>query len=449
MSFKKIQLIDPNNIGNPDAGHIYFGRDEIGLWEKYPNGYFVHITTGITTGGSSGVSGRDGTDGINGTFYGSSGTDGADGIYGSSGRSGSSGKSGVDGINGTAGTSGTSGKSGSSGRSGSSGSSGRSGSSGSSGIGGVNGSSGVDGNFYGTSGSSGYSGGYGAATRLWLASNNTPPISSKIYGTSSTYTGQDFQLIDKIVINRKDYNNNTLTNWINTWNNGILKIEDRNNPTNFGLYNLTNGYEYSGGGYFTFTGITCISGYGIMIEDHEYLVSFINSSHGSSGISNNKTYSQIYDITSTGMTKSYLMPDLNNVLIPSTSLNIGKTIRTKIRGDINCTSTKYFALTINFYPISASETEINHVKIYMPITSDLKYFEIDFDMTIRTLGTTGIAIIQGRVLIGDNSIYRLNVNNTPIEINTTVNNYLSIYNEWEDDTTTNVINIYTGTVEII
>ena len=38
MSFKKIQLISPLDIDNPEEGYIYFGRDGFGLWEKYSNG---------------------------------------------------------------------------------------------------------------------------------------------------------------------------------------------------------------------------------------------------------------------------------------------------------------------------------------------------------------------------------------------------------------------------
>ncbi len=112
MSFKKIQLISPLDIDNPEEGYIYFGRDGFGLWEKYSNGYYSYITTGTTATGTAGTAGSSGKDGLDGSFMGSSGTSGSSGLTGTSGIAGSSGK---DGKSGTTGTSGTSGKTGTSG----------------------------------------------------------------------------------------------------------------------------------------------------------------------------------------------------------------------------------------------------------------------------------------------------------------------------------------------
>ena len=275
MSFKKLQIINPNDIGSPEDGHIYLGRDSKGLWEKYSTGAWLYITTGTTTGsGTSGISGSSGKDGADGSFYGSSGSSGSDGLTGTSGTSGSSGRTGIAGTSGITGTSGTSGTTGTSGHSGSSGSSGTSGSSGSSGTSGSSGSSGVDGNFYGSSGTSGYSGGYGGATRRWIAMSSYPPGTSGFYGTSSWAGGKDFTLIDSISINKIDADGDILSYWMNTWQTGILKIENRLNNSIFGIYDVIN-YPLITGNIYTFTGMTCRSGYGSISTGSEYLISFV------------------------------------------------------------------------------------------------------------------------------------------------------------------------------
>ena len=85
MSFKKIQLINPWDIGCPDTGHIYFGRDHVGLWEKFEDCSWHYITTGSTSGYTMGTSGSSGKDGLDGSFMGSSGTSGSSGLTGTSG----------------------------------------------------------------------------------------------------------------------------------------------------------------------------------------------------------------------------------------------------------------------------------------------------------------------------------------------------------------------------
>ena len=284
MSFKKIQLIDPNTIGCPESGHIYFGRDDKGLWEKYSDCGVNYITTGSTSGsgtnGTSGSSGRDGVDGIN---LGTSGTSGKNGTSGVSGTSGTSGKEGTSGTNGSSGSSGITGTSGSSGI-GTSGSSGLTGSSGTSGLTGTAGSSGVDGNFYGSSGTSGFSGGYGGAARKWISTYSSGPSNNCFYGTSSL-GGYNFTSLTQIVINKTDADNQPLQYWLRTWLKGILKIERRDDLTNFGIY-LIDTTPIEVGNIFTIniSGGNCIGGNGAIIDNNEYLISFIETTSFSTGL---------------------------------------------------------------------------------------------------------------------------------------------------------------------
>ena len=101
MSFKKIQIIDPNTISAPEQGNIYLGYDGIGTWEMDDTGkwWYIGIGTGNTTinvtnnyfgDGTAGTSGASGSSGKNGS--GSSGTSGGVGSSGTSGV-GSSGTS--------------------------------------------------------------------------------------------------------------------------------------------------------------------------------------------------------------------------------------------------------------------------------------------------------------------------------------------------------------------
>ena len=249
MSFKKIQIIDPNTISAPEPGNIYLGQDSIGLWEMDETGkwWYIGIGTGNTvinnynyydgvTGGTSGTSGSSGKDGS-----GSSGTSGGFGSSGTSGigSSGTSGYGGTSGTSGTGGTSGTSGISGSSGIDGSSGSSGESGSSGSSGDGssGTSGSSGFGSS--GSSGSSGWDGAYGGATRKWIL--NFSNIGASNPGEFYT-TPFHFDLITEININIQDADGVIQDGWLNTWNlGGLLKIEDRKNLGKIGIYLINPG----------------------------------------------------------------------------------------------------------------------------------------------------------------------------------------------------------------
>ena len=92
MSFKKIQIINPQDIGVPEEGHVYFGRGDDGYWEKKSNGNIWYINTGNTSG-----SGTSGSSGVSGEFYGTHGTSGSSGLTGTSGTSGTNGTSGRDG----------------------------------------------------------------------------------------------------------------------------------------------------------------------------------------------------------------------------------------------------------------------------------------------------------------------------------------------------------------
>lgn len=300
MSFKKFQIINPDAIGSPEPGHIYLGRDNIGLWEKYPDGDWVYIVTGGTTGaGTSGTSGAAGSSGKDGSFLGSSGVSGSSGISSSSGVSGSSGRSGTDGTAGTSGYTGSSGTSGTSGKTGTAGSSGTSGTTGSSG------SSGKDGNFWGSSGTSatsGISGGYGGASRKWRFTTSTYPVTpGYFYAYGTTYNLND---ITYIRINEQDGDSQGVNNWLSSWTNGILKIEEWGNPQNFGLYSIVSGVTTNifVVSYYEISGITAYSADGVLTNGVDYLISYVPGS-GTSGGGSGKNGSVTSGITvSTGYT---------------------------------------------------------------------------------------------------------------------------------------------------
>lgn len=277
MSFKKIQIINADDIGNPETGHIYLGRDNFGLWEKKSDGFWHYISTGSTGTGSSGTSGVDGI------FYGTNGTAGSSGTsgtssFGSSGTSGRDGNTSTSGTSGSSGTSGfgTSGTSGSSGSSGTSGIDGTSGSSGKSGTSGSSGSSGSSG-FTGSSGTSGINSGYGGATRLWVFTGSTEPMSGQFYANSIEYfNSKNLDLIDYISINTNDHDGQDLENWIKHWNTGILKIEEWDNMGVFGIYTGTTSTKSTGNTY-ELTDFNFYSGNGTLTEGNRYLVSFVHS----------------------------------------------------------------------------------------------------------------------------------------------------------------------------
>ena len=272
MSFKKIQIIDPQTINNPEQGYIYLGQDTIGLWEKNEYGQIIYIQSGITnviyvTGStSSGTSGFSGSSGL-------SGSSGKDGISGSSGKGGATGTSGTSG-NSTSGTSGMNGTSGSSGSNGNSGSSGTSGSSG---------SSGKDGNFYGSSGmsgSSGWSGGYGSATRCWFCTGFINPNDTYFFGWNDALSTNNLSVLEYIILNKNDADGQNLSLWINIWANGLLKIENRGDFSNFGIYSV-NTTPLPIGNTFKIAGLTCLAANGQLVENDSYYISFIPVTSGS------------------------------------------------------------------------------------------------------------------------------------------------------------------------
>jgi len=269
VSFKKFQLINPNSIGSPEDGHVYLGRDEIGLWEKYSNGEWVYVITGSTTG--AGTSGSSGVNGIDGEFLGSSGTSGTSGSSGSNGTSGSSGKTGTSGTSGL-GSSGTSGL-------GSSGTSGLTGSSGTSGNG-TSGSSGKDGNFFGSSGLSGSSGisSYGGSSRRWIYSTNSVPIENGQFTTDNL----DLSSLNYIRIYSVDADEQFVGNWINSWSFGVLKIEKWGNSSIFGIYLINSGITYTSG-YYEINNLTLYNGYNLLSNNDDYIISFVPGGLGTGG----------------------------------------------------------------------------------------------------------------------------------------------------------------------
>ncbi len=292
MSFRKIQKIDPYTIDNPDAGHVYLGQDSYGLWEKDEHGNVWYIQSGNTyitvienptTSGTSGVNGMMGSSGKDGDV-GTSGTSGKSGLSGTSGTSG-------DGTSGTSGmgTSGTSGMSGSSGN-GTSGLSGSSGKDGINGSSGENGSSGISG-LNGTSGTSGIDGGYGASTRRWILNlDNTIPNTGDTYISA---TSNRLDMLNYIRIHKIDSDNNLLTGWLDTWNIGILKIEDRRNLNIFGIYNVSSVIKT--GNFYEISPNVMSASSDSLSNNDELLISFIEigyfvsggtmGSSGTSGIS--------------------------------------------------------------------------------------------------------------------------------------------------------------------
>lgn len=269
MSFKKIQLIEPSTIGNPDINHVYLGQDTNGLWEKNSLGVIWYVQSGLTTG--NGSSGTAGTSGQDGSFL---GTHGTSGTSGTSGKTGSSGTSGRDGTSGTSGSSGSSGFTGSSGTSGL----GSSGTSGSSGKTGTSGSSGVDGIFYGSSGTSGSSGlsGYGGSARRWIFTTNTSPTTSGTFYANNI----DFNNVTFIRLNVNDADAQDIENWIHTWIDGIIKIEKWGDASKFGLYQInygvTTNYNYTVS-IIEINGLSIINCNDILEDGKDYIISFVNS----------------------------------------------------------------------------------------------------------------------------------------------------------------------------
>lgn len=268
MSFIKIQKIDPSQISIPDSGFVYLGQDSNGMWNLDEYGNITYIQSGITyinlitiTGNTS-----SGTSGQNGTF-GTSGVNGLNGTQGTSGRSGVSGTSGSSGQ----GTSGSTGSSGSSGI----------GSSGSSGIGssGSSGSSGVDGNFLGSSGTSGWSGGYGGATRCWQFSTSGLPNMGTFWAGNNTYPDNySLSLVNRLLISIDDSDSQSETGWLSTWVSGTLKLENKSDASNFGIYNLDSATNISNPVYNLISGFTCLSSNSDLVNNQEYLISFIGQS---------------------------------------------------------------------------------------------------------------------------------------------------------------------------
>jgi hypothetical protein len=275
MSFRKIQIIDPSTVTNPDSGFIYLGYSNSGLWEKDEFGNVNYIQSGITyltivTGStSSGTSGNNATAGTSGV----NGTSGINGTSGKTGKDGTSGTSSSSGFSGTGGSSGTSGKTGTSGTSSSSGTGGSSGSSG---------SSGVDGTFFGSSGSSGLSGGYGAATRMWIFTGDTMPsaLSGHFYGIGTG--GFDMGLLTEIRINKNDIDGTNLLSWLTAWRLGTVKIESFNDLSNAVIYNV-NTIPSTLGNVVIITGLTSYNSGFSLIEGQKYLISYIPHG-GTSGI---------------------------------------------------------------------------------------------------------------------------------------------------------------------
>ena len=282
MSFRKIQLIDPTKIGNPEPNYVYLGQDSNGLWEKNDLGVIWYVQSGLTTGaGSSGTAGTSGQDGSFLGTHGTSGTSGTSGNSGSSGTSGRDGTSGTSGTSGSSGESGTSGTSGTSGSSGETGSSGTSGTSGSSGITGTSGSSGSSGDqgpsgSSGTSGSSGLDGAYGGATRRWIYDNSNPiPSNGKVY-----FNTNNLGTLSYLRVNKTDADNGVLTSWLNSWNStGLLKVEDRYNLSIFGIYYVSGGSTVVGNSYQVSVSVI-YSASGNATNDENYLISFVSSGIG-------------------------------------------------------------------------------------------------------------------------------------------------------------------------
>jgi len=264
------------DIGCPESGYIYFGRDNLGYWEKTSNCYISYITwVEIGSGSTSGSSG------IDGSFYGSSGKSGTSGTSGKAGTSGTSGEDGTSGLDGSSGESGSSGKSGSNGTSGNTGSSG---SSGSSGIAGSSGSSGKDGNFYGSSGSSGFSGGYGGSARRWIY--GTDPSIKGVFNASFG----DLKDITYLRLNDWDADDTYVSEWLENWKSGILKIESFDNLCYFGLYDIISGQTINTSDYpaifiHQISGFTSYSASGNTILNKSYLISFVPSGKGIDGTS--------------------------------------------------------------------------------------------------------------------------------------------------------------------
>jgi hypothetical protein len=113
---------------------------------------------------------------------------------------------------------------------------------------------------------------------MWIYTGITSPTVGYFNAYNDPLNISDLSMINKIVISSIDKDNQDVSNWLTSWNSGILKIENRRNLQNFGIYLLSGstttliGYEL-----YQISGFTVYSANGYLMNNTEYLISFVPS----------------------------------------------------------------------------------------------------------------------------------------------------------------------------
>ena len=132
--------------------------------------------------------------------------------------------------------------------------------------------------------------------------------------------------------------------------------------------------------------------------------------------------------------------------IPANTLQVGDTIKTKLRGYLNVSVTGVFAFDVQLSGTSLGSA--SSIVIAHPKTNTL--IELDFEITVRSIGATGSVIGQGVIHISLGSVatpamVQL-VKTTTTTIDTTTTNLLDYLIDWDAGFTGNV-NITNAIIE--
>ena len=104
---------------------------------------------------------------------------------------------------------------------------------------------------------------------------------------NSKYASNRLDLINYLLINKIDADGDLLIGWLNTWGNGLLKVEDRRNLSTIGIYSLTTGNTTLVGNFYQISGFTILSASNnVLSNETELLISFSNGNNGITGTYN-------------------------------------------------------------------------------------------------------------------------------------------------------------------
>ena len=138
-----------------------------------------------------------------------------------------------------------------------------------------------------------------------------------------------------------------------------------------------------------------------------------------------------------------------SLTLPANTFTVGKTVRCKFKGytsGLNGTSA-----TIN---IKIGGTTICTSTSNLPAALSNTYWELEFDITCRTTGTTGMIIGQGKTTVAEGigfatvTIRPLQMTSTAT-VNTTISNTIDCTYTWGTASTSNTITSTNATIEIL